>query len=335
MEKKSKTVAKVLTFSLLLLVLCIMAHPKTLAQTLTLTIYTDKNTYNLGETVTIFGNLTKNGQPITDGLVGIQVIMPSGKTLLIRSLQTFPYQTRYCPIYVWSVTPCDEWGNPKYTFERESNAYFKITLTNFSSETLTPLVTVVLFDTNNISLGYASARFQIPPDKQTYTLTLWIPIPADATLGTATVYSSAFTEWPQFNGTPYCPEKSNTLQIISKSQAALIQSEVETATSDTNGSYSMTFRLHSFSETGAYTIYATSQYDEEAVTETKGFLAGVKGDINEDGSVDSSDLGLLGIAWGSTLGEPNYSPKADLNEDGVIDSSDLGIMGMYWGYTSG
>lgn len=56
-------------------------------------------------------------------------------------------------------------------------------------------------------------------------------------------------------------------------------------------------------------------------------------DINKDGIVDSSDLGILGVAWGSISGEPNYISDADLNKDSVIDSIDLGIIGVCWGRT--
>jgi hypothetical protein len=98
MEKKFKHTSILMV--IISLILSVTIYPKTFAQTLTLTIQTDKNTYTLGETVTIFGNLTKNGQPVTDGLIRIEVKTPFGKTLLIRSIQTFPYQTIYCPIYV-------------------------------------------------------------------------------------------------------------------------------------------------------------------------------------------------------------------------------------------
>jgi hypothetical protein len=56
----------------------------------------------------------------------------------------------------------------------------------------------------------------------------------------------------------------------------------------------------------------------------------ILGDVNGDGVVDSTDLGVLGMAWGSTIGQPNYISKADLNGDGVIDSTDLGIFGIHW-----
>ena len=55
------------------------------------------------------------------------------------------------------------------------------------------------------------------------------------------------------------------------------------------------------------------------------------GDITGDGKVDGFDLGWLGKAWGSKVGEPDYDERADFNGDGRIDGFDLGIMGLSWG----
>ena len=49
------------------------------------------------------------------------------------------------------------------------------------------------------------------------------------------------------------------------------------------------------------------------------------GDVNDDGEVNSADLGFLVACWGPT------NHDADLNDDGVVDSSDLGIMLGNWG----
>jgi thermitase len=61
------------------------------------------------------------------------------------------------------------------------------------------------------------------------------------------------------------------------------------------------------------------------------------GDINHDGIVDSTDVGTLGAAWGSSIGPPpdwNWNPHADLSEDGIVDSTDLSILsegyGLFW-----
>jgi len=58
----------------------------------------------------------------------------------------------------------------------------------------------------------------------------------------------------------------------------------------------------------------------------------ISGDINHDRSVDSSDLGMLGLSWGTTpLMDVGWNPACDLNEDDVVDSTDLGVMGINWG----
>jgi hypothetical protein len=55
-------------------------------------------------------------------------------------------------------------------------------------------------------------------------------------------------------------------------------------------------------------------------------LGGVIGDIDGDGDVDQSDLGLLLTAWGTCLGDPDYNPAADLDGSGCIGQGDLGLL---------
>jgi len=52
------------------------------------------------------------------------------------------------------------------------------------------------------------------------------------------------------------------------------------------------------------------------------------GDANGDGKVNWVDLGLLGLAYGSTPGDPNWNPEADFNADGIVDWADMAILGM-------
>ena len=43
-------------------------------------------------------------------------------------------------------------------------------------------------------------------------------------------------------------------------------------------------------------------------------------DINNDGAVDTADLGILIVFFGTANGH------VDLNEDGIVDTADLGIL---------
>ena len=59
-----------------------------------------------------------------------------------------------------------------------------------------------------------------------------------------------------------------------------------------------------------------------------GFLP-CQGDLDEDGNVGSSDIGLLIAQWGSCGSKK--ACDADLNEDGEVDSADLGLLIGGWG----
>jgi hypothetical protein len=50
------------------------------------------------------------------------------------------------------------------------------------------------------------------------------------------------------------------------------------------------------------------------------------GDINDDGTVDLSDLALLLSAFGSSTGDPSYDPNVDLDSNGSVDLADLATL---------
>ncbi|MFG0252238.1 MAG: hypothetical protein ACF8NJ_05120 [Phycisphaerales bacterium JB038] len=54
-------------------------------------------------------------------------------------------------------------------------------------------------------------------------------------------------------------------------------------------------------------------------------------DIDNDGVVGQSDLGLVLAAYGSGTGDPGYNPIADLDTDGDVDQADLGILLAQYG----
>lgn len=109
------------------------------------------------------------------------------------------------------VTPCDQTGNPKETFETGTIAYFKVKINNTASEPANILITVNVYDSNNTAIGVASFQGPITPGISIFIIS--IPIPASAHIGNATVYANAYTDWPHNGGAPYCPEVSAIFQI--------------------------------------------------------------------------------------------------------------------------
>jgi archaellum component FlaF (FlaF/FlaG flagellin family) len=59
----------------------------------------------------------------------------------------------------------------------------------------------------------------------------------------------------------------------------------------------------------------------------------IMGDINGDKIVNYTDAILMGAAFGSQPGDPNWNPNADLNKDGYINYKDVIILGTNFGAT--
>jgi hypothetical protein len=59
------------------------------------------------------------------------------------------------------------------------------------------------------------------------------------------------------------------------------------------------------------------------------------GDVNGDGFVNALDAIILGNAFGSHPGDPNWNPNADLNKDGWINAKDVVLLGANFGAECG
>ena len=115
------------------------------------------------------------------------------------------------PLNTREVIPCNKTGNPEDAFELGVIAFFKVTINSTAAEARDTLITINLFDNLSMTIGVAS--FQAPIMPGISTLIFGLPIPATATIGTATVYACAYTDWPSQGGFPHCPEMSATLEI--------------------------------------------------------------------------------------------------------------------------
>jgi len=59
-----------------------------------------------------------------------------------------------------------------------------------------------------------------------------------------------------------------------------------------------------------------------------------KGDVNNDCTVNITDMALVGVAFGKRVGDIGFNPEADLNNDGAINIVDLAIVGSSFGQFS-
>jgi hypothetical protein len=305
---------------------------------LELNIETDKPKYYNKDVIQIYGNLTLDGTPVTNGLIAIQIQTSENKLLTIRTLSTGepPPETPY--VYLQYVMPCDENGNPKNTFTIGTLAYFKVCISNFDIEPRKALITINLYYNDSTPFGYAAIETTI--SAQTHPIYIVsIPIPSDAVLGTATTYANAYTDWPQKEGTPYCLEVNATFEISTTNS---LEKPLTTTQQTNETNATLTLRLARKIPRGNYTIYATSRYLGETVYNTTTFEVYILGDLGGgvpptffafDGKVDSKDYSLF-LQCLKGIAPPEAMYLADLGGglppkffqfDGKVDSKDYSL----------
>ena len=309
---------------------------------LELNVKTDKSEYYNKELVQVYGNLTLDGIQVTDGLIAIQIQTSEDKLLAIRTMSTGnpPPETPY--VFLQYVIPCDENGNPKYEFEPETLAYFKICAANFDIEPREVLLTVNTYYNDSTPFGYATIKTTISAHSYPIFI-ISIPIPSNAVSGTATAYANAYTDWPKLGGTPYCCEANATFEITSSTTSSLTTNLLSTIQqTDGEANYTTTLRLARKIPKGNYTIYATSRYLGESTSNSTTFEVYILGDLGGgipptffafDGKVDSKDYSLfLQCLKGTAPEEAMYLadlggglPPKFFQFDGKVDSKDYSL----------
>jgi hypothetical protein len=244
-----------------------------LAPDLELTLTTDKDSYTFNETVYVSGSLRGNGYPITDAYVAVEVDTPAGLPIIVRTIPTGTIPPAG-PIEILSVTPCDEYGNPKNSFKIGTWVYFKVRIQNISNQTLTVLVPTTIFDSRNATQGILSLTRIIDPGYTSEHI-VGLYIENTASTGNATAYVSVLTNWVKHGGVALCNEKSATFTITTTSGLGTTQENSVIQTTNIGilaaGNYEFTFSIPSrLAPSGTYVIYASSIFMEKTVFNSKG-----------------------------------------------------------------
>jgi hypothetical protein len=117
-------------------------------------------------------------------------------------------------INVTAIVPCNQNGQPISTFTEGTVAYLKITVSSNSMNSEPLLLTINTYDYGANTIGVISFNGPTAPGETTFLL--GSPVPINARTGQATVYVNALTNWPQFGGVAYGPEKVATYQIVGR-----------------------------------------------------------------------------------------------------------------------
>ncbi|MBS7636073.1 hypothetical protein KEJ37_01805, partial [Candidatus Bathyarchaeota archaeon] len=221
---------------------------------------TTKPVHNLGEKITITGNITSDGSPITDALVTVQVLNPRNETIALRSLTTGTNPpSSNTPMEILEFYPCDSAGNPKYTFKRSGDMGFKIKIKNNAATSYTIIVPIYIQYSNELPFKVFEIYFGTIEPGETKSIGTWpVPIPSDAPLGTTKAYANVIDKYPNNNGRAYALEKETTFQITASTSSTSYSS---TQTQTTEGTFTISFVTNPYGGIlGNYTIHATSLY---------------------------------------------------------------------------
>lgn len=326
MTKKSlfkKAILLIFTISILSTSLFQVAN----AQLLELTVTTDKNEYGANENITINGTLRYDGTPVSNVLIGLEIRDREGQPYIFRTLPCGSITQTNWLVNITQLYPCNSSGVPTYTFQKGQIVWLFCAVKNFDPyDDHYAIVCVTLYGPYNtpIIARYLTAQ-TITRGNTVSIFTSLIKIETAMPSGTYQLYASVFNGYPQHKGLPYCPEKMANFSVITSEPYPPQPQPPQ------DGIYQTTYYISSQVRLGNFTAYVSVRYMGITATASTTFKAVLKGDINKDNLVNYKDAIILGAAFGSRPGDPNWNSNADINGDGVVNYRDAIILGANFG----
>jgi len=340
MQKASSKTSEKHLFSLIgITILVILAlQPTVYAAVLKLTLTTERQIYGLSETVVISGNLTRDDNPVGDGVVAIEVRDPLNLYFSFRTVPTGSATPTSSPVNFTQLYPCNSNGEPKFTFNRGSHLYIFYHAKNHDTTSHYVRVAISLYNSENVPIGaWTPSAKELEPGAPLSTFFFATQISTGAELGTYTIYANAYSEFPSNYGYPYCPEQTSTFTVTSSTLGASegVQNQQTTEKFYTDGTYTSSFKFPRIGRTGTYTIYVSSQYEEQTIFSNMAFPVVLIGDVNDDGWVEMMDFYFASLAYGSHPEDPNWDPRCDIypwpDGDGVVEMMDFWTISKHYG----
>lgn len=330
---------KVSACLILALISTLVIAPITLSQSIFLkvTVTTEKSAYHYRQLIRIYGNVTYEGALVEEGLVGLQVQAPNDRTMALRTVPANTTPSDSWAIEITSFMSTDSDGDPKDTFEKDSWAWFKVSIRNnnsFGNKTVLLTITLCDVDSTPFQLHWLTTVI----DAQA-TLTEMPRLLVGAydggdwvSTGGATAYANVYTDWPLNDGYPYSPEKSANFMITSGSGLSSLSTSSVLPTSD-NGynSYEAAIRLPPQTPLGTCTIIASAYYNghkDAFDTTTFDREYEMLGDIVFNRKIDIFDIVIIAAAYGTQGGDILWNPEVDITSASTFEHAD-GKVNLY------
>jgi len=226
---------------------------------LSLTVSIDKESFSLREIVTIQGTLKHDGSPVSDTLIGIEVLGPSELPVTYRTAPTSNISGIDWPVEFVDLYSCDSEGDPTYSFLTKQTLWIRGTVKNFDNVSHKITVTLNLYDGNSIPLGvWFPLSITLDAGRSSAFFFMTTTIPAWAYPGNATIHTNVFSGFPRNGGVPYCLERTASFEI--KRNPELVYYSIPPSFSPTpDGMYLDAFRLPPESKQGTYTVHVSAR----------------------------------------------------------------------------
>jgi outer membrane protein assembly factor BamB len=233
------------------------------APILVINVTTDKQAYNVGESVKITGNVTLDGVLQNNTLAAIEVDNPRGDPYVIRTVDTGNVSGQSWWIQITNLYTCNQQGVPQTTFYRGSDqCWFDLNVTNtHPSNTIHVVVGAYIQGSSNSPVGrafYPSIGDDISPlhwveYRQQFT------IPSYAPTGGARLYINVFNTTVRNQGYALVPEQSVNFSIEASTPSMPVQPS----------HFNVTFKIPSGNLTaGNYSIFASTSMISQTATYT-------------------------------------------------------------------
>lgn len=290
---------------------------------LTVSVSTDKTSYNRADVSSISGDLKYNDQPTT-GLVGLLLVDSTQNKIAVRTISAGTVSNP--PGAITAVYLSDQAAIPLTSASAGSLAYFTITVENRDTIPRDLLAVVSVYDNNGVPLSSGSTMQTSVPSNGRLTATVSLPIPLWAAAGVAYAYGELYSNWPNQGGYPLAAEASTQFTL-----GGVVQGSNTPSTSGgSTGHYALAFRLAPRAALGQDRIYVSSTSNGLTTSDLVSFSVNQPFDYSGDGVLDFNDLVGFANNWIAYYNSQSWNQMTDANKDGVIDFNDLIAFANAW-----
>ncbi len=320
----------VLPFLFLLIISTFSSVILVTAQTVNLTVATNKQTtYDFYDPITLSGTISEGSVSPATVLVGIQVNYPNGSPMVLRTVQTGSGEVSGLPETITSAYASTSHGGSSVSTLQNGEAYwFTATIADQDSQEHDNMVwAITLFDGNGVPIGIVQSTASVGAGA-TQSFAIQFEIPTWAHSGAAYGYADLYSALPQNpGGLPVAQEQSFQFTISGGTPSS---GPAATTASAAAGAYSLAFKLPPaqgnlpLTLEGACKVYASATYDSQDVTANTGFNWQLIGDFNFSGVVNGNDLFIFVAAYIDYYeGEGITNTLCDINNDGKMTATDF------------